>query len=610
MVKFITYNVPSEKLHQIKDTMTTSLRTLSFVWNVDKWLVLGLGIAMLIPGIVPFVNAYVYKLIIDFTVNAFNTGSFEEARLYILIGLRFITYFLQESAFTTQIHLERLLWTKVPISLNQEFFGKISRLDVQYFEDSKFRDLLEKVRDSYHFRPQQLISNLFYAMQSFTQVAIALIAVTQLSWWFVLLILIVSVPEFIIQAAQSKNIWGIWAENSPFRKRFWYLSDLLQDIKSIKEVKIFKLAGRFLKEVRDIQERFYRENKKVTRGYFRSNELYKIFTSITFIGIESFVIYQALNRRVTIGDIGFYTGVVSNFQNGISGLFRNINRIFENSLYVKSIFEVLDAPPLLTHPKTPTLLNLEGPPVIEFKNVDFLYPDTSRKVLSNFSLKIEAGQKIAFVGENGAGKSTIIKLISRFYDPTKGEILINGIDLRQADIAEWYTNLGVLFQDFNRYQHKVRENISFGNVQAGDATEKIIKAAEEAGADRVIERLPKGYDQLLGRIFQDGVELSSGQWQKIALARAFFKNAPVLILDEPTASIDARAEAEIFERVEKLVTDKTVIIVSHRFSTVRNADRIYVIENGAIAEEGTHDDLMELRGRYAALFNLQAKGYK
>lgn len=610
MVKFITYAVPAEKIHQIKDTIATSMRTLSFVWRVDPLLVGGVAISMAIPGILPFINAYVYKLIIDLIVEAVNGTGPDMTRLYILIGLRFLTYFAQESAFTVQVHLERLLWTKVPIYLNQEFFGKISRLDIQYFEDSKFRDLLEKVRDSYHFRPQQLISNLFYAMQSLIQVVIALIAISRLNWWFAVVILLISVPEFIMQTAQSKNIWGIWAENSPFRKRFWYLSDLLQDLRSIKEVKIFRLAGRFLSEVKAIQERFYRENREVTRGYFRNNELYKIITTIAFIGIETYVIFRALQRRVTVGDIGFYTGVVGNFQNGISGLFRNVNRIFENSLYVQSIFEVLDAPPLIPPPKNPIHLNLDGPPMIEFRQVDFAYPDTSTKILSDFSLRIEPGQKIAFVGENGAGKSTIIKLLARFYDTTKGEILINGVDIRQLDLNEWYSNLGVLFQDFNRYHHKVSENIAFGNVEAQGELQRVIDAAVASGADKVIERLPKGYDQVLGRLFREGVDLSGGQWQKIALARAFFKNAPVLILDEPTASIDARAEAEIFERVERLSKDKTVIIVSHRFSTVRNADKIYVIENGQIVEQGNHWQLMGINGRYAALFNLQAKGYK
>jgi ATP-binding cassette subfamily B protein len=290
--------------------------------------------------------------------------------------------------------------------------------------------------------------------------------------------------------------------------------------------------------------------------------------------------------------------MVSNFQTGLGGFFSNINAIFEQSLYVNSVFELMELEPKVKMPEHPIPLKIKAAPKIEFKNVSFKYPDTKNYILKNFSLSIESGEKVAFVGENGAGKSTMIKLLARFYDVDEGEILINGINIKDVDLSEWY-----------KYEASAKENINFGNIDLDD-TQKIIDASVSAGSHQMIQKFENQYEQMLGRLFDQGIEPSGGQWQKIALARAFFRNAPVLVLDEPTASIDAKAESEIFNRVERLSKDKTVIIISHRFSTVRNADKIYVIDGGKIIESGEHHQLMKLDGHYAELFNLQAKGYR
>jgi ATP-binding cassette subfamily B protein len=277
---------------------------------------------------------------------------------------------------------------------------------------------------------------------------------------------------------------------------------------------------------------------------------------------------------------------------------------------VQSIFDVLDAKPLLVENPNPIVLTGSTPPLIEFNHVDFSYPHSKKKILQDFSLQIYPGEKVAFVGENGAGKSTIIRLLTRFYDVTNGELLLDGKNIKDLDTQAWYKKIGVLFQDFGRYEHSVKENIYFGDVTKPVDGESIHVAATLSGAKEFIQKFDAGYDQMLGKTFEKGEEISTGQWQKIALARAFFRNAPILVLDEPTASIDAKAESEIFERVEKLSKDKTVIIISHRFSTVRNADRIFVIDNGKIIETGNHEKLMKLDGQYAKLFTLQAKGYQ
>lgn len=607
----IAEKIPTEKLNQVKETISTSVRLLKLVWRIDRWLFMGTVVSTVIPAFIPFINFYIYKLVIDLVVNTISTNQPPDfSRLYLLITLRIITYFAQDAAFRTQDFLERLLWTKVPITLNDLIFKKTASLDIQYFEDSHFKDLLEKIRDAYAWRPQQLVSDLLMGFQSLIQLFIASVAIAKLNWFLIILVASVAIPEFLLQTQYSKLSWGVWSQNSPFRKRYWYLAGLLQHAYTIKEVKIFRLAKNFLDEIRLIQTKFYHDNAKLARKNFGLNLIFNGLSTAIFIGVEIFVIFQALAKRITVGDISFYTGVVNNFQNSLGGLFRNLNRVFENSLYVKSIFEVLDAEPLIKEAQNPVKPRWKKAPKIEIKNVDFSYPDTKKKIFKNFSLTINPGEKIALVGENGSGKTTLIKLLARFYDIDKGEILINGINIKKLEIGSWHKYLGVLFQDFNRYEHTVKENIGFGKAYQKPALWEIIRAATSAGAQIMIKRLEKGYEQMLGKTFEGGVELSGGQWQKIALARAFFRNAPILILDEPTASLDAKAEAEIFNRVGKLSKNKTVIIISHRFSTVRNADKIYVIDNGQIVEAGSHEELMKLNGQYTTLFKLQAKGYQ
>ncbi len=600
----------NEKFSQIKETFITSKRLLKLIWTVDKRLFIATGVAAVIPAIIPFINIYIYKLIIDMIVGFLSGGIFNYPALYFLLALRVFTYFLQDAAFATQGFVERLFWTKVPIVLSQIAYAKTSSLDIQYFEDSKFQDLLEKVRQNVDYRPQNLVNNLFYGMQSLVQVTIALVAIANLNILLAALVILVSVPEFISQSQQSKIAWGIWDANTAYRKKRGWLSALLQHPRNAKEIKLFRLAKTFLADIKLIEEKFAKENNQLAKRNYLFNLSFSGVSTVVFIGVEIFIIFEALARRVSVGDIGFYTGVVSNFQNGLGGLSRNLSGVYDHSLYVKSLFELLDAKPLILEVDNPIKVNFKKAPKIEFKDVDFIYPGATQYILKDFSLVINPGEKVAFVGENGAGKSTLIKLLARFYDVNKGEILINDINIKNLELDSWYKSMGVLFQDFLFYEDTVTNNIHYGKVYEDLDLEKIQDAARSSGAHPVIEKLDKQYDQMLGKLFEGGVELSTGQWQKIALARAFFRNAPVLILDEPTASIDAKAESEIFNRVEKLSKDKTVIIISHRFSTVRNADKIYVIDDGKIIENGSHEELMKLEGQYAKLFKLQAKGYQ
>ncbi len=597
------------KSKDAKQNLKTATRLFLLLWKFNKKIVAGSIIAVSIPAVIPFINAYLYKLIIDWVIaNAGRTTDFSP--LYPLFIARFGTLMVQYAAFAFQGYMEVLTWTHLPIHLYQMVLSKLASLDVEHFESSEFRDTLQKVKESYAYMPLNMYTNMLYLIQSLVQVTIAFFALATLSWVIALAIFLAALPSFFNQLYYSKTLWGVWSEHSPFRKKFWYLSELIQNKEGIKEMKIFATANKFLKEIESMQRKFSDQNIKVGRQRLRNSIGISFFGTAAYIGIESFAVVMTLLGRITIGSLSYYTFVIWNFETGIFGLFSNINRAFSNSLYVSEIFKVLDEPSRIKIPENGIKIPTDIPPKIEFVNVTFEYPNTNSPVLKDFSLVIEPGEKVAFVGENGAGKTTLIKLLARFYDVNKGEILINGHNIKDIDLPSWYKMLGVLFQDFIKYEYTLGENIHFGKIYEEYNLDKIKTAASLGGIASVAKKMDKGYDQLLGLTFEGGTELSLGQWQKVALSRAFFRNSPVLILDEPTASIDAKAEKEIFDKVDRLSQDKTVITISHRFSTVKNADKIYVIDGGKITESGNHKSLLKLGGEYAKLFHLQADRYK
>jgi ATP-binding cassette subfamily B protein len=597
-------------IKKTRQTLSTSFRLTKILWRFDRGIFLGNLLVVSVPAVVPFINAFIYKQIIDNIIASVSGAPFSYTNLYILLGTRIFTLFFQDASFTLQRHLETLVWTKFPIYLYQEVLGKISSLDVQYFENSEFKNRLEKVKDSYSWKPQNLISNLFDSFQGVLQLGIALSAIITLNWYLLIPIAITAMIGLFVQAKTAEVAWGIWSNQSPYRKKYWYLSELIQSGHNIKEIKIFGLASKFLDELGELYTRFAKENTAQANNQLGKRLFINLVNIATYASIEIYVILSAIAKRISIGDITYYTTVITSFQSGLNGLFRNISFTYDNSLYVKDIFDLADTMPILPQPENGIILKPNHSPRIEFKNITFRYPEAKKATLKNFSMVIEPGQKVALVGENGAGKSTIIKLLARFYDVNSGEILIDGHNIKELDQQAWHRSLGILFQDFIKYEYSLSDNIYFGKVFDKKTDAEILKAAEDSGASLVAKSLPEKYNQMLGKTFEGGVELSVGQWQKVALARAFLRNSPVLILDEPTAAIDAKAEYEIFEKVEKLSKDKTVVIISHRFSTVRNADKIYVIEDGNVIESGSHEKLLKEDGTYAKLFHLQARGYK
>jgi ATP-binding cassette, subfamily B, bacterial len=433
---------------------------------------------------------------------------------------------------------------------------------------------------------------------------------TRLSWVVAAIALIAPIPSFIASSRYGRQgFWLSWRQ-SPDRRRMSYLTDLLTRDTYNKEIKLFGLGDHFIARWKTIADRFYRENRALRTRRAIAGFLWGSLTTLVTSGTYLYVALQAIARRLTIGDLTFYTQAVSHVQSSFQSILNSISSLYEGALYLNTLFEFLDYEPIVRN--RPDAVPLERPlgSGIEFRNVWFTYPGKETPALRGVSFVVNLDESVALVGQNGAGKTTLVKLLTRLYDPDEGEIFLNGRDIREYDLASLRAAIGVIFQDYVTYFFTASDNIGVGRLADIEDRTQIEVAAAKSGADTVIGKLPQGYDTMLGKWFDEGYQLSGGEWQKVALARAFMRDAEILVLDEPTASLDARAEYEIFARMQRLTEGKMALFISHRFSTVRLADRILVLEDGGIKEDGTHEELLALGGTYAELFNLQASAYR
>ena len=488
---------------------------------------------------------------------------------------------------------------------------KLDQLDPAVFESTKFQTLLAQMNGVKGSMSSYLV-RMTTLMNMTIQFITATLVVSTKFPIFVPIIIVSTIPLYLSLDKYRDDTWPFMSKERGLLERlFQYIRYTFSNPSTSKEVAIFKNGQILLNKFKFSHDQYYRKFSKVY-----SKTLFIILLS-GVIQIVAFAITQAFNLvavfagKLAIGQFTLYFQQTLNLAKSAEGVLDNYSSMNMRSKYIDQYFELLEYPNSIVLPDKPVPFPKQPKlPILEFKNVSFKYPESKRFILKNFNLTIGSGEKIALVGENGAGKSTLIKLILRFYDPTEGEILLNGVNIKEVNLHDWYKQIGALFQDFIKYQFTFKENVIYGDVAKRNDLLAIKDAIQRAGADSYLKDLPKGIDQIVGKTFEDGVDLSGGQWQKLALARAFFRDAPILILDEPTSAIDAKAEYEIFQKVGELQKDKTVIIISHRFSTVRNADRILVLEGGKIIEEGNHEKLMKKDGLYAELFNIQAQGYK
>jgi ATP-binding cassette subfamily B protein len=417
-------------------------------------------------------------------------------------------------------------------------------------------------------------------------------------------------PAFLGESHFAFIGYALSLRQTPRKRKMDYLRILGGSKEAAKELKLFGLRDFLAERFRGLWDGVYDENRRLARRRFAAGAFLSVLSSGGYYGAYVFVLYRALSGQISIGTLTFLTGTILQISTNIQNIFSTLAGIADQALYLTDLLAFFSMHPTVM--SKPDALPAPRPirQGFEFRNVSFWYPGTDRRILDRFHMRIEPGERIALIGQNGQGKTTIVKLLSRLYDPTEGEILLDGIDLREYSIEDLCREIGVIFQDFMRYEMTAAENIGVGRIEKLDDRKDLEIAARKALADRVVAKLANGYDQMLGRRFEGGVDLSGGEWQRIALARAYLRDAQMLILDEPTAALDARAEYEVFERFYDLTLGKMTLLISHRFSTVRMADRIVVLEGGRIIEEGKHDKLVKIGGRYAEMFELQASSYR
>ena len=596
-------------LEVVGDVLTNLKRMLKLAWEMDKKVTLGYYLTAILGAMAPLAASITLKYLIDSLIAPGVTPSIPTI-VIVVLGARYLVV-LAESVILwgfNRVYFDYLFRYKVQNEINRRFYDKLSNLDIAHLEDPKTQNLVSKVRDTMTWRPPDFLRMFSYFFGSIAGYMAAFFILLPFGWWIPLVITVVTLPRLYLRAKYGTIQWSIYGSGAPQVRRLWYLTWLLSTPEAIREMRIFQSHKALLTRLKEIQEYLFTLNKKPLDDYLRQLTLPPILEIVVLFIIAYLQLPHVLAGIVTIGSFTLLINMIDQLNGSVANAVINFGEMYEHNLYVDDYFKILALPALIKEIENPIIIKNDVPPSIEFKNVSFQYPG-GPLVLKDISFVIDSGESVALVGANGAGKSTIIKLICRFYDVTDGEILIDGVNIKNIKLASWYKCMGTLFQDFVHYYLTVKDNILLGDPNKLD--EKLMKeAARKAGALEFIEKLPKGFDQNLGREYEEGEELSIGQWQKLAIARAFYQSPPLLILDEPTSAIDAESEYEIFNNLEKAYKPKTLSLVSHRFSPVRNANRILVIENGEIIEKGTHKELLKLDKKYARMFNVQAEGYK
>ena len=567
-------------------------------------------ILRLIKSIFPVVLLWVGKEIIDEVIAIVNTGESQELnKLYLLIAIEFgIAIF--SDVFNRLIGVtDTLIGSLYSNDSSVELIQKTARVDLQYLEDSEFYDKLERARRQTVGRVN-LMSNSLAQAQDFITIVSLISALIYFYPILVILLVISIIPTLLNELKFSSSNYKLTSRMAPERRQLDYMRVIGASDVTAKEVKLFGLADFISRTFSTTANKYYQSIKKLTIKRSVWGAIFNIIGVIAYYGAFVFIVLKAVVSLVTIGELTFLAGSFNKLRNQLQVMFTRFSNITESALYLHDYFEFID----MEFNDQSDFLQLPVPAEIvtgiKFQNVTFSYPNGHIPVFNGLSFDLRKGEKLALVGENGSGKTTLIKLLLRLYEPTSGCILLDGVDIRHYEKEEYQKLFGAIFQDFVKYYLTTRINIAVGNIENVGNDQKIEEAAELSLADEVVKDLLNGYDQELGKRFKKGAELSGGQWQKIALARAYMSEAPIIILDEPTSALDARAEYEVFQRFIGLTKGRTSIIISHRFSTVRMADRILVLNNGEVLELGTHEELMENGNLYSELFELQAEGYQ
>lgn len=558
----------------------------------------------------PVALLYVGKLIIDQVV-ALNTnspaGNLQE--LWQLVALEFALALLTDG-LNRMINLtDSLLGDLFSNYTSIRIMKHAAMLDLDQFEDSVFYDKLERARQQTVGRTI-LLSQVMSQVQDFISMAFLLTALIAFNPWLILLLLLAIIPSFLGESYFNSKNYALSRSQTPERRELDYLRYLGASDETAKEVKIFGLSDFITERFKTLSDKFYSDNSKLAVRRSLWGTFFSVLGTLGYYAAYAFIIYETVTGKSSVGSLTFLAGSFRQLSGLMETMLSRFTFVSQGAIYLNDFIDFFEIKPNITQNQKALTFPNPIKTGFVFENVGFQYRNTDRWANRNLSFTLKPGEKLALVGENGAGKTTLVKLLARLYDPTEGRILLDGKDLKEYELEGLRYNLGIIFQDYIRYQMTFYQNIAVGNIKELDNEALVKKAAKESLADKLALKFPEAYQQWLGRRFNDGVELSGGEWQKVALARAYMKDAQVLILDEPTAALDARAEYEVFQRFAELTKGKSAVLISHRFSTARLADRILVLENGTLLESGTHQELLKADGRYAELFNLQAKGYQ
>ena len=585
-----------------------SRRALELVWSTDRGLTLALALLTLFAGVLPALVALVGALIVDAVLHAIGTAG-SAAPVLRLVALEGVLIAAIAAAQRGLSLCQSLLRAQLGQRVNVMMLEKALTLELQHFEDSEFYDKLTRARREASTRPLSLVTRTFGLVQNGISLASYGVLLAHFSPWAVAVLLLAGLPAFVAEAKFSGDAFRLFRWRSPETRMQIYLETVIAREDHAKEVMLYGLGPRLLERYRDIFRRLYAEDRALTvRRDLWGFALGSIATAALYAAY-AWIAVTAVRRIITVGQMTMYVALFRQGQAAVSAMLAAVGGMYEDNLYLSTLYEYLE-----TEVPAPGGAALRGPHPedgVRFEDVSFTYPGAEQPALEHISLHLTPGSSLALVGENGSGKTTLIKLLTRLYAPSAGRILLDGQDLAEWDERALRERIGVIFQDFARYQMLVGENVGAGDERFFEDETRWRVAADKGRASEFIDTLPAGYHTQLGKWFRDGRELSGGQWQKIALSRAFMRTrADILVLDEPTAAMDAQAEAEVFEHFRQLARERITILISHRFSTVRMADQIVVLNRGRIVERGSHEELMRLNGRYAHLFTLQARGYR
>ncbi|HYC37912.1 MAG TPA: ABC transporter ATP-binding protein [Usitatibacter sp.] len=579
------------------------------VWQTSPALTLAQAALRLVRAVLPVMMLYVAKLIIDEVVALAQSPQGSTDRIAMLIAVEFGLTIASDILTRLVGLVDTLLSERVGTATSLRLMAHAAKLDLEDFEDSELQDRLERARRQASGR-MTLMGQVFNQVQDVLTIASFAAGLLVYAPWLMLLLVVALVPAFLGEAHFNSQSYWLNYHRAPERRSLDYVRQTAASVETAKEVKIFGLNPFLIERYRELAESFFRANRRLAIRRAGWGTLLSAIGTVAYYVAYAYIVYRTINGEFTIGDLTFLAGSFRRLHQMIEGLLMGVTQVAGQALYLDDLFSFFEIEPEIKSPANPRPFPRPIREGFVFEDVGFRYPGAERWAVRHLSFHLLAGEVLALVGENGAGKTTLVKLLSRLYDPDEGRIVLDGHDLREYDLFELRSHIGVIFQDFVRFHLTAAENIAVGRIEARDDRARVEAAAQRALADEVIRKLPAGYDQIIGKRFKTGIELSGGEWQKIAIARAYMREAQVLILDEPTAALDARAEFEVFQRFKELSRGKTAVLISHRFSSVRMADRIVVLGDGRVEAIGTHEELLSRGGRYAELFELQAAGYR